>query len=130
MEDKIMNILFSIITIAALIFGIFSSANANTNGDLDSLAKSNQSVVQGKLVLQKKVLEALVEPYIEEIINQNGNDERILVWVIADDGKSYKVFYNQETKKFGLAKYAKGSTPFTSDSLHVQNELTKAFLAH
>ena len=124
-----MRTLLSMIASIALGFGVVTLATASTNDDIDTVAKLNQPVVQGKLVLHQEVLDALVEPYLEEIINHDNDQHRMLVWIIADDGKTYKVFYNQETHTFGLAKYAKGDTPFTSGSLQVQNELTRVFLA-
>lgn len=124
-----MRTLVSMIMAIVLGFGLVTVASASTNNDVDTVANLNQPIVKGKLVLHQEVLDALVEPYLEEIVNRDSDHKRMLVWIIADDGKTYKVFYDQQTRKFGLAKYAEGNTPFTSDSLHVDTELTRVFLA-
>ena len=133
-----MKTLISMIASIGLALGIVSTASATGNQQTsiqpttDVVANFGSQVMQNQTILQKEVLDALVEPYLEQIENRSGKDgkqEYLNVWIIADDGKGYKVFYNQHNHKFGLAKYVKDSKPFTSDNLRVQNELTKLFLA-
>ena len=128
-----MKTLLSIVLSIGFGLGIISSVSASDNQEAYGVVeKFGSQVVQKQSLLHKEVLEALVEPYFEQIENRSmrdGEQEYLNVWVVADDGKGNKVFYNQNTQKFGLAKYVKGSAPFTSDTLHVRNELTKLFLA-
>ena len=90
---------------------------------------------QGSNVIQLEVKQALVEPYMEQIEIKNAiNDLKsekptyMKVWIMADDRKGSKIYFNQDTKKFGLARYAKGESPFTSDAFTESNKLTQAFL--
>ncbi|MCK4587502.1 MAG: hypothetical protein KAU29_09175 [Gammaproteobacteria bacterium] len=128
-----MKTLLSIVLSIGFGLGIISSVSASDNQEAYGVVeKFGSQVVQKQSLLQKEVLEALVEPYLEQIENRStreGEQEHLNVWIVADDGKGYKVFFDQNTQKFGLVKYVKGSTPFTSDTLHVRNELTKLFLA-
>jgi hypothetical protein len=85
--------------------------------------------------MQLEVKQALVEPYMEQIeIKNTINDLRsekptyMKVWIMADDRKGSKIYFNQDTKKFGLARYAQGESPFTSDAFIESNKLTQAFL--
>ena len=92
--------------------------------------------ITNKMTTQEKIGEALVEPYLQrvEMHKSSGGTQTIKssllkVWIIADDHKGYKIYFNQNTREFGLAKYAQqGETPFVSDSSYVPTELTKAFL--
>lgn len=128
-----MKTLLSMVLSIGFGLGIISNVSASDNQETYGVVtKFGSQIVQKQSLLQKEVLDALVEPYLEQIENRStrqGEHEQLNVWVVADDGKGYKVFYNQNTQKFGLAKYVKGSASFTSDTLHVRNELTKLFLA-
>ena len=93
--------------------------------------------VTNKISTQEKISEALVEPYIQGIeMRESSTDTQVIkpsllkVWIIADDHKGYKIYFNQNTRKFGLARYAQqGETPFVSDTSYVPTELTKVFLS-
>lgn len=128
-----MKVLFSLIVSIGLGLGIVSTVSASNNQETNGvIAKYGSQVITNQSILQREVLDSLVEPYLEQIENRSmkeGEQGYLNVWIVADDGKGYKVFYNQHTKKFGLAKYVKDSKPFTSDTLHVQNDLTNLFLA-
>lgn len=128
-----MKTLFSMIASIGLGLSIISTVSASSIQQTSSdITQFGSHVAKNQSLLQKEVLDALVEPYLEQIENRSskeGEGKYLNVWIVADDGKGYKVFYNQNTRKFGLARYVKDSKPFTSESLHVQNELTKLFLA-
>ena len=128
-----MKILLSMLLSIGFGLGVISSASASDNQKTYGVeAKFGSQVVEKQSLLQPEVLEALVEPYLEQVENRStrvGEQEQLNVWIVADDGKGYKVFFNQNTHKFGLAEYVKGSAPYTSDTLHVRNELTKIFVA-
>ena len=90
---------------------------------------------QSFIGMQVEVKQALVEPYMEQIeIKNTINDLKsekpnyMKVWIMADDRKGSKIYFNQETKKFGLAKYAQGESPFTSAGFIESNKLTQVFL--
>jgi len=90
---------------------------------------------QGSNGMQVEVKQALVEPYMEQIeIKNTINDLKsekptyMKVWIMADDRKGSKIYFNQDTKKFGLARYALGESPFTTDAFIESDKLTQVFL--
>ena len=98
--------------------------------------KYESNILARNIFNQKKISELLVEPYLQGIENRKSSKQSLTskpdllkVWIIADDQKGYKIYFNQETKKFGLARYAQGETPYVSDSSAVNNDLTRVFLA-
>jgi hypothetical protein len=104
------------------VFFISSPVNAQESRGVTSL-------------VQLEVREALVAPYLEQIkIKKTISDLNIekpafmKVWIMADDRKGSKIYFNQETKKFGMARYAKRESPFTSDNFVESNELPKVFM--
>jgi hypothetical protein len=93
------------------------------------------SIEQLTLPIQK-IRNSLVEPYLEQVEFRVTFGEvlpekptYLKVWIIADNRNGYKIFFNQHTKKFGLAKYNVENSPYTSESLNVSNELTQVFMA-
>ncbi len=76
---------------------------------------------------------SLVEPYREKIelqdtIEQIGAKTPVYsdVWIVADDRKSYKVFYDEKEQIFGLAKYTPDNFPAT---VNVYGDLVGTFMA-
>ena len=68
----------------------------------------------------KELRDALVEPYQEEIELESTELEPCLsppriekLWVVANDGKSFKVVYHEFTASFGLATYGSKGIPST-----------------
>ncbi len=117
--------------------GFISTVHATDIKQIYGVEHKYESNVLAKNTFnQKQIKESLVEPYLQGIEKRDSSDKSqtlkpglLKVWIIADDHKGYKIYFNQDTKKFGLARYEQGGTPYTSDSSFVPNELTKVFLA-
>ena len=127
----------SIIIWMGLSLGIASTAYATDVRQIYGAEyKYGTKHITNNMTTQEKIGEALVEPYIQKIEVRKSPDgtqtikpSLLKVWIIADDHKGYKIYFNQNTRKFGLARYAQqGETPFVSDSSYVPTELTKVFL--
>lgn len=83
---------------------------------------------------QREILETYVQPYLERIeVRNETNDSQadkpifLKVWIIADGGNGYKVFYDQLTATFGLAKYTPGITPYI---LNISDDPKKLFFLY
>lgn len=110
-------------------------ANIQGSDETENKYGYPMSATQSQLLLQKEIREAFVGPYLERIEIRNASNEpktgspiTLEVWIIADDRKGYKVFYDYTTLKFGLAKYTQGGIPYTSEPLNLSNDLTTLFL--
>ena len=128
----------SIIVWMGLCLGIASTAYATDVRQVYGAEyKYGTKHVTNEVTTQEKIGEALVEPYLQKVEIRKESDgaqtikpSLLKVWIIADDHKGYKIYFNQNTREFGLARYSQqGETPFVSDSSYIPTELTKVFLA-
>ena len=134
---KITSILISLGISIGLSLGIVSTVSATDIKKIYGVEhKYKPNVLAESILNQNNINKTLVEPYLQNIENRKSPDKSqilkpslLKVWIIADDQKGYKIYFNQDTKKFGLAKYEQGEIPYTSNSSFVPNELTRVFLA-
>jgi hypothetical protein len=128
-----------IILYIGLTLGFVTTANATDSLNTFSAEDKDGINISTKLFSTQEIaIEALVEPYMERIENKDstGDSQKLKpnhlnVWIIADDQNGHKIYYDQNTKHFGLAKKIVGlsGTPYATCSMYKPNELTKIFLA-
>ena len=115
---------FTRIASGMILLAMIGTASALT---LDQGDWNNSSKLQAKQQSTPVQLHnAWVEPYLERIQikdNSTRQDSRqvIKVWIMADDQQGSKIYFNQVSKKFGLAHYQPGERSFTytkSEELH------------
>lgn len=136
-EDTVMKIITSIIVWIGLSLSMIATVfAADVREPYGIEYKYGSQLLIKQSPLQKEMRNAFVEPYLERIEIRNTLDDLkaenptyLKAWIIADDRKGYKVFFNQNTNKFGLAKYKSGSISYTSEALKLFSELTKVFMA-
>jgi len=107
---------FTRIVFGIIFFSVLGTASALTfdqgepNKGSQLLAKQQPSA--------DRLNNAWVEPYLEPVqIKTNStvkdNLKVMEVWIMADDHQGVKIYYNQVSKKFGLAHYQPGKPSFT-----------------
>jgi len=122
--------LFTRLVFGIIFCGVFGTASALT---LDQNESNYGYQLQAKRQpMSDQLRNSLVEPYLEPIqikSNSTRQDSQkvIKVWIMADDRKGAKIYFNQVSQKFGLAHYQPGKRSFTYANYQELQKISDVF---
>jgi len=125
--------LFTSVISGLIVFGVFGTASALTVDQGEPNSYYANQLQANRYPVPDQLRNTLVEPYLEQIhvkgSNNSDNQKMLKVWIMADDLNGAKIYFNQVSKKFGLAHYQPGEHTFTYTKYQELNSLGEVFMS-